>query len=375
MLNNLASVHQHLGNFDDAERVYRRSIAVKRKALEPGHPSLARSYGNLASLLELVGRPDEADALFQESLAIQEASFGAGDARVTAEQSLLALRLESRGKVKEAEALLRKALGAAEARRGADHLELGERLMSLARFLVAQTRSAEAASPLERAIAIAEKAGEGGLELKSEALECRSEIAQQQRDLSAAEAFSLRALEAREAQAFASPVMLSLARLQYADLCFQLGRDAKAQLHYQRAWPAFDEDSTVADSVVVHLCLQLASLAHLLGEGSRAPLWAARALARLAAAEPPPPREVLEETLDLLEGAPAKSRGLWAKVGALVAGPRERPALWVGALESSLKEGRLRDARRLAGRAAELAAGDPALTARVEAAKGKLEEP
>lgn len=373
MLNNLASVHQHLGNFDEAERAYRRSIDAKRRVLQPGHPSLARSYGNLASLLELMGKPDEADRLFAESLAINEASFGPGDSRVTGEQALLALRLESRGKLKEAEDLLRKTVAAAEVHRGADHLEVGARLMSLARFLAHQARGAEADQCLDRAVAIAAKAGGGGLELRAEVLECRATIAHERGDLPAAEALFQQVLEIRETQPFVTPIQLAFPLLQYADLCFQMGRDAKAQLLYERAWQPLDEDATSGDEMVVHICLQLACLAYRLGQAERAPRWAARALARLSTAQAPPPREVLDETLDLLERTPSKSRGLLARVGALVGGARERPELWVAALESLLQEGRERDARRLAPRAAELAAGDPALAARVQAAKARLE--
>jgi len=65
--NNLASTIQDQGRYLEAERQYRRSIAVWGDAGPSGRLGQARTLNNLASLLWFVGRMREAERAFEES--------------------------------------------------------------------------------------------------------------------------------------------------------------------------------------------------------------------------------------------------------------------------------------------------------------------
>ena len=51
------------GKLQEAERLYTRSLAIREKALGPGHQDVAESLENYASLLRKLQRNDEAAAM------------------------------------------------------------------------------------------------------------------------------------------------------------------------------------------------------------------------------------------------------------------------------------------------------------------------
>ncbi len=64
------------GRYAEAEPLYRRSLAIREKALGPDHPDTAVSLNNLALLYGNQGRYAEAEPLYQRSLAIREKALG-----------------------------------------------------------------------------------------------------------------------------------------------------------------------------------------------------------------------------------------------------------------------------------------------------------
>ena len=75
-LNNLAELYQAQGRYADAEPLYKRSLAIREKALGPDHPDVATSLNNLAVLYQDQGRYADAEPLYKRSLAIQEKALG-----------------------------------------------------------------------------------------------------------------------------------------------------------------------------------------------------------------------------------------------------------------------------------------------------------
>jgi tetratricopeptide (TPR) repeat protein len=85
-LHNLAGLLDAQGKYDEAEPLYRQSLAIRRKVcaihlaassrdhfckvLGEEHPDVAASLNNLAGLLYAQGKYDEAVPLYQQSLAI-----------------------------------------------------------------------------------------------------------------------------------------------------------------------------------------------------------------------------------------------------------------------------------------------------------------
>ena len=52
------------GRYDDAEPLYKRSLAIWEKALRPDHPSVALSLNNLALLYRRQGRYDTPSLMY-----------------------------------------------------------------------------------------------------------------------------------------------------------------------------------------------------------------------------------------------------------------------------------------------------------------------
>jgi tetratricopeptide (TPR) repeat protein len=62
-LNNLAGLYATQGRYAQAEPLYKRSLAIKEKALGPHHPDVALSLNNLAGLYRKTDRVKEAEKL------------------------------------------------------------------------------------------------------------------------------------------------------------------------------------------------------------------------------------------------------------------------------------------------------------------------
>ncbi len=67
-----ARLYYQKGEYAEAERLYRRSLAIREKALGPDHPEVATSLDNLAELYQAQGKYAEAEPLLQRSLAIRK---------------------------------------------------------------------------------------------------------------------------------------------------------------------------------------------------------------------------------------------------------------------------------------------------------------
>jgi hypothetical protein len=69
-LSNLARVYQLQGRYNEAEPLYRRTLAINEKILGPNHPRLALSLNSYADLLRKTGRKREAARLEKRARAI-----------------------------------------------------------------------------------------------------------------------------------------------------------------------------------------------------------------------------------------------------------------------------------------------------------------
>ncbi len=64
------------GQYAQAEPLYKRSLAIREKALGPDHPDVATSLNNLAELYRAQNQYAQAEPLYKRSLAIREKAFG-----------------------------------------------------------------------------------------------------------------------------------------------------------------------------------------------------------------------------------------------------------------------------------------------------------
>ena len=70
-LNNLAGLYRTQGRYEDAEPLYKRSLAIYEKALGPEHPSVANIDNHLAFLYDNQGRNQEALDLARRATRIE----------------------------------------------------------------------------------------------------------------------------------------------------------------------------------------------------------------------------------------------------------------------------------------------------------------
>ena len=80
--NNLAGLYQNLKRPADAERLYRRALAIYEKAIGPDHPEVANTLKNLAGFYQEQARFAEAEPLYRRALAIYEKALGPEHAEV-----------------------------------------------------------------------------------------------------------------------------------------------------------------------------------------------------------------------------------------------------------------------------------------------------
>ena len=69
-LNNLAGLYNAQGRYAEAEPLFKRSLAIREKALGPDDSAVARSLENYGTLLRKTNRAAEAEKLEERAKAI-----------------------------------------------------------------------------------------------------------------------------------------------------------------------------------------------------------------------------------------------------------------------------------------------------------------
>ncbi|HJU15371.1 MAG TPA: CHAT domain-containing tetratricopeptide repeat protein [Stellaceae bacterium] len=156
-LNNLAELYEAEGRYTEAEPLFRRSLAILEKALGPEHPNVATSLNNLAGLYWAQGRYSEAEPLFRRSVAIRERAPGPEHPRLASSLNNLAELYKAEGRYAEAEPLYKRSLAIWEKALGPEHPDVALSLNNLAGLYKAEGRYAQAEPLYKRSLAIAEK--------------------------------------------------------------------------------------------------------------------------------------------------------------------------------------------------------------------------
>jgi tetratricopeptide (TPR) repeat protein len=157
-LNTLADLLQTKGDLDGAEPLFRRALTINEKALGPHDPIVAVALNNLANLLAAKGDFEAAKALLERAITIDEKAFGPNDLQVGYKlESLGGLLLDENDPI-AAEPLFRRALAINEKALGPDHPDIAVSLNNLARSMADQDNLLAAEPLFRRALAINEKA-------------------------------------------------------------------------------------------------------------------------------------------------------------------------------------------------------------------------
>ena len=157
-LNNLALLYDSQGRYEQAEPLYQRALAIREKALGPDHPDTAQSLNNVAGLYRSQGRDEQAEPLYQRALAIREKALGPDHPSTASCLNNLALLYHSQGRYEQAEPLYQRALAIWEKALGPDHPDTATSLNNLAALYRSQGRDEQAEPLYQRALAIREKA-------------------------------------------------------------------------------------------------------------------------------------------------------------------------------------------------------------------------
>src|SRR5437588_5894880 len=75
-LNNLAELYRAQGNYEQAEPLYQRALAIREQVLGSQHPDTAGSLNSLAVLYYDQGHYAQAEPLLKRALAISEQVLG-----------------------------------------------------------------------------------------------------------------------------------------------------------------------------------------------------------------------------------------------------------------------------------------------------------
>ena len=109
------------GRYADAEPLFKRSLAIREKALGPNHPDVATSLNNLARLYQDQGRYADAEPLYQAIAGHPEKSLGPDHPDVATSLNNLAELYQDQGRYADAEPLYKRSLAIREKSLGPDH--------------------------------------------------------------------------------------------------------------------------------------------------------------------------------------------------------------------------------------------------------------
>ena len=143
VLNNLATLLCDQDRYDMALPLHRRAVDIDERRLGPDHPDLALTLNNLASLYCEHGKTAEAAGMHRRALAIQQTTLGRGHPATAATLHALGLLLTAADNNAEAERVLRGALAVREATLGEDHLDTAQSVNGLGLVLAGQVSRVE----------------------------------------------------------------------------------------------------------------------------------------------------------------------------------------------------------------------------------------
>jgi Tfp pilus assembly protein PilF len=109
-LNELGELARRDGRFDEAEKLYRRTLQILEEIYEGDHPTVASCMNNLGLTLGAVNQSDQAWELFSRAVAMDVRIFGPEDPKVSNRLNNMAWLLRRKGELAEAESFFRRSI-------------------------------------------------------------------------------------------------------------------------------------------------------------------------------------------------------------------------------------------------------------------------
>ena len=196
-LNDLAVKLKRRGDFVEAEKLYRESIAILQGMGPVGEKDLAVDLNNLGELFRSQGRPREAEPVLREALELNRRVRGSEHPEVATNLNNLALVLSQLYNWSEAESMARQALALDRKLLGEEHPYVSLDLQNLAAVLLGAGVVDEADSLAREALARRRRIfGERHLNVAA-CIQVLGRVRLKKADLDGARAFT-EALEIRE---------------------------------------------------------------------------------------------------------------------------------------------------------------------------------
>ncbi len=156
-LRNHAELYTNLGQYGDAEPLFRKALTIVEKAKGVSHPDFSEGLSKLAMMYLDQGRYEDAELLLKRVLEIDERSLPADDLNKARHLHNLGKLLIAQDRYFESEVILEESLSIQEKILGRDHLSLARNLNDLGRTYKHRGRYGDARKTFKRALKIDRK--------------------------------------------------------------------------------------------------------------------------------------------------------------------------------------------------------------------------
>jgi len=156
-LNDLAAVHEHEGEYDQAETLFKTARAIAELLLSTDDQFVLRLVNNIAVVYDLKGDKAQAEKLFQHVLSVRRQSLGEKHPEVALTLNNLAAFYLRTGNLQRAEESLQRALEITGETLPPDHVDTGLILSNLSALAMAKGDYIQSLSWLKQASIIQER--------------------------------------------------------------------------------------------------------------------------------------------------------------------------------------------------------------------------
>ncbi|QQS29997.1 MAG: CHAT domain-containing protein [Sphingobacteriales bacterium] len=146
-LNNMAGLYYTILNLEQAEPLYKESLVIRKKILGEAHPDYVNSLNSLAGLYWVMSNYEQAEQFYKQALEIRKKVLGEEHSDYTTSLNNLAGLYKAMGKYEQAESFYKQALEIRKKVLGGEHPDYVNSLNSLA-FLYRVMGKYEQAEPL-----------------------------------------------------------------------------------------------------------------------------------------------------------------------------------------------------------------------------------
>jgi tetratricopeptide (TPR) repeat protein/predicted Ser/Thr protein kinase len=157
VFSNLGVYYDVMGKSKESVEASLRGLAIRRKALPPGHPDFAKSYNTLANGYLGLNQQDLALSFYQQAAELFGRRYGATYPSTVGVRSNIAIILKDKGRYAEALRLYEEDLRVQEAAHGKEHPDVASVLDNIAEVYYLEKRYGEALEIYRQALAIDRK--------------------------------------------------------------------------------------------------------------------------------------------------------------------------------------------------------------------------